>query len=138
MEENVFRFEVAVQDIVLVHILHSKTDLPHVFSHSSLRKSTNFLKVVVEIFAKTRLKDQISAIIINKEVIELNDVRVVKEALNFDLPDELQDLVLVHLGTIDGFYGVYCCVSVTSKNRKGSTVRGIPFRRFPNRCSSEL
>ena len=49
MEEDVFRLEVAVQHIILVHVLHTKADLPHVFPHSSLRKPADFLHVVVKI-----------------------------------------------------------------------------------------
>lgn len=135
MKENVFRFEIAVQHIIFMHVLNSKTNLPHVFPHSPLRKPANFLKIMIKILPKTRLKDQISAILIDKEVIQPDDVRMVEEALNLDLSDELQNLVLVHLGAIDGFYGVDCCVSVASRDRKGSTVRGRPCRRFLSRCS---
>lgn len=78
-----------MQHIILMHILNSKTDLPHIFPHSPFRKSTDFLHVVVKILAKARLKDQISAVLVNEEVIQPDYVRMVQETLNFDLSDQL-------------------------------------------------
>ena len=60
-------------------------------------------------------------------------MRMVEEALNLDLSDQLQDLVVVHLRAVDRLYGVDCRVSVASRDRENSTVRGRPYRRFPNR-----
>lgn len=86
-----------MQHIILVHIFHPKTDLPYIFPHSSFWKPADFLHVVVKILTKTRLKDQICAILINEEVIQPDDMRVVEETLDLDLSDQLQDLVVVHL-----------------------------------------
>ena len=72
-----------------MHIFHSKADLPHVFPHSPLRKSTHFLHVVIEILAKAWLKDQISAVLIDEEVIKSDDMRMIQETLNFHLSDQL-------------------------------------------------
>ena len=89
MKKDVFWLEIAVQHIVLMHIFHPKTDLPHVFSHSPLRKPADFLHIMVKIFPKAWLEDKIGAILIDEEVIKPDDVRMVEETLDLDLSDQL-------------------------------------------------
>lgn len=89
MKKDVLRLEVPMQHIVLMHIFHPKTDLPHVFPHSPLRKPADFLHVVVKILPKAWLEDQIGAILIDEEVIKPDDVRMVEETLDLDFSDQL-------------------------------------------------
>lgn len=89
MKKDVFWLEIAVQHIILVHIFHPEADLPYIFPHSSLRKPADLLHVVVKILPKTRLEDQISAVLIDEEVIQPDDVRMVEETLDLDLSDQL-------------------------------------------------
>lgn len=57
MKENVFRFKVPVYDIIFVHILDCCADLSNIFPYNFLRHFTTLLQFLIEVIAKTRLKD---------------------------------------------------------------------------------
>lgn len=59
MQEDVLRLEVAMQDIIGVHVLHSCTDLTDPFFNCLLWYLSSFLQVLVKIFPQAWLKDQI-------------------------------------------------------------------------------
>lgn len=87
MEQDVFRLQVAVDNIVFMHILHCGADLPdillyHLFSHLPI-----FLQILVQVLAKTGFQHQVGRLFVDKEVVELDDAGVVEERLDLHLPD---------------------------------------------------
>jgi hypothetical protein len=89
VKEDVFRFEVAVDDVVYVHVLNCLANLPDVLSDHFLRHLTGFLQVLVKILSQTGLEHKTGTFLIDEEVIEFDDVGVVDKTLNFDFSYEL-------------------------------------------------
>ena len=77
MKENVFGFEVSVNDIVAMHILDSRAYLPNVLFHSLLGHLSIGLKVLIQIFAEARLKNQVNLSLVNKKVVQLDDIGMI-------------------------------------------------------------
>lgn len=89
MQEYVLRLEVSMQDIISMHVLYPLTDLLDIFSHDFLRESANFFQVLIEILAQTGLKDEVSSLLVDEEVVEVHNLRVVEKTLYFYLSDKL-------------------------------------------------
>lgn len=87
MQENVLRLEIAMQDVIRVHILHGCTDLSDPFFYSLLWHLTSLFQVLVKILPQTRLKDQIGRIIIHKKVVQFDDMGMIEETLDLDFSD---------------------------------------------------
>ena len=104
VQQDVLRLEVAVQDVVGVHVQHGCTDLPDPLLDCLLWDLARFFEVLVKIFAQAGLKHQISGVVVNEEVVKFDDMRMIEEALYLDLPHELLHGCIVHRTSIDGLY----------------------------------
>ena len=91
MDENVFGFDVSVDDVVVVHELYGVADVfGEVFSFL-LNEASFFFEVVVEVASGAVLEYEVDVCVIVKEGVELHYVGVVEVALYFDLSDQLAD-----------------------------------------------
>ncbi len=91
MKEDVLRFEVSVQDIVIVHVLHSMADLFDYGSDFVLGEGSETPEVLVEVAIYAKFHQQEEITILHEDRIQLNDVRVVQEGLDSDLPNSLHE-----------------------------------------------
>ena len=57
MEQNIFRFEISVDNVVFVHILNSCANLSNVLFHCPLGDFSILLQVLIQVLAQARLKD---------------------------------------------------------------------------------
>lgn len=87
MEQDVFRLQVAVDNVVFMHILHCGADLPDILPDNLFSHLPIFLQILVQVLAKTGFQHQIGRFFVDKEVVELNDAGVVEERLDLHLPD---------------------------------------------------
>lgn len=60
MEENILRFEVSVYDIIFVHVLDCCANLSNVLSYNLFRHFSVLFQFLIEVIAKTGLKNQVS------------------------------------------------------------------------------
>ena len=89
MKKNILGFYVSVNDVLIVHKLNCMTHLFDHFANFFLSETALFPERRVDISSTARLQNKIEMILITEESIELNNVRMVKEALNFNLSNEL-------------------------------------------------
>jgi hypothetical protein len=113
MEQNVFRLEVPVDDVMAVHELHCSAHLPHPSLHRLLCNLTNILQALIQIATQTRLQDHIGAIIIHEEVIKSHHMRVHQKCLDLHLANKLLHGGVIQSMTIDRLDGVYHVIVVT-------------------------
>lgn len=116
MEEDVFRLDIAVDDVVFVHEIDGGADLPDEFPHQFLRHFAHFLQVLVEVLPQAGLQHKIGAVVVHEEVVKFDDVGVLQEALDFDFPQKLQLGGLIEGATVDRFDRVYHVVAVAPKS----------------------
>ncbi len=91
MQQNVLRLDISVYDVTVVHELDSVTDLPSYASDSLLLEHTGLPERVVDFSIQTRLENEVEMVLVLEKGVELDDVRVVQVALNFDLSRQLVD-----------------------------------------------
>jgi hypothetical protein len=77
MNQYIFRFDIPVDDIVIMHELNCKTDLPDDTPHLLLCKPALLLEVIVDISAPAEFENQVEVVLVCEEGVELNDVGVV-------------------------------------------------------------
>lgn len=76
MEKDVFWLEIAMDDIMAMHVLHCSAHLPHPFLNYPLLYLAHIFQILIEIAAEARLKYQICAVLIYKKVIEAHHMRM--------------------------------------------------------------
>lgn len=91
MKQNVLGFDIAMNDITVMHELNCVADLTDHSSDFLFRKTALFFERRVYIASTARLQDQIKVILVAEKGIKLNNVGMIKIALNFDLSNELID-----------------------------------------------
>ena len=91
MQQNVLRLDISVYDVTVVHELDSVTDLPSYASDSLLLEPAGLPERVIDVSIQTRLEDEVEMVLVLEKGVELDDVRVVQVALNFDLSRQLVD-----------------------------------------------
>jgi hypothetical protein len=92
MKKNILRFEISVQDVIVMHVFNS---IAHLLDHQSnliLIKSANCLQARVQVSRKAKLHEKIKVIIFNKDRVELDDVRMIKVTLNLYLSNYLSQI----------------------------------------------
>ena len=87
MEKDVLGLEVAVQDIVVVHILHSVADLLDDQPDLVLGEAALLFEVVVHVPVGAELQQQVEVVVFDENGVELGDVWVVQEGLDLYLAD---------------------------------------------------
>ena len=94
VKKDVFRLQIAVQYIVIVHILQSVTYLLHHHPDLVLGETTLLFEVVVHVSICTQLHQQVKVAVLDEHRVELGHVGVVQEGLDLYLADQLHQ----HLG----------------------------------------
>lgn len=91
MKQNVLGFDVAMNDITVMHEFNCVADLTDHSSDFLFRKTALFFERRVYIASAAWFQDQIKVILVAEKGIKLNNVGMIKIALNFDLSNELID-----------------------------------------------
>ena len=95
-EEDVLRLDIAMDDVALVHVLHSLVDLPQQPACARLLIRAVGLEPRLQVAAHHELHDEIDTLLCRDEVDELSDVRVMDSLEDFGL-GWLQGEVFVQL-----------------------------------------
>lgn len=105
--ENILRLQISMNNIFLMHVLYSWNNLLEDNADIILTK-TNLLILYCgkKILSKEWFHDQINIFLINKEIVEFNNVRVIQISLNFDLADYILLLTLFDRGSRNYFNGI--------------------------------
>lgn len=104
MDENVFGFDVSVDDVVVVHELYGVTDVFGEMFNFLFNEASFFFEVVVEVASGAVLEYEVDVGLIVKEGVELYYVGVVEVALYFDFSDELADEARVSREELFGYF----------------------------------
>lgn len=91
MEKNVFRFDVSVNDIVVMHKLNCMAHLLNDVLHSLFRKTAFLAHRCVDVASTARFEDEVEMVLVAEEGVKLGDIGVIEKALDFDLSDQLVD-----------------------------------------------
>ena len=75
--DNIFRFEIPVDDLVLVHVVKSPAGLTDDISGHVFRDSSSLLQKTVELSWNAQLHRQVYELLIREEAVHLYDVGVV-------------------------------------------------------------
>ena len=89
MEEDVFGFEVSVQNIVVVHVLNSVADLLDDAFNFLLREPALEFQILVEAAGRAELHEKVETGLVGEEGVQLDDVGVVQKTLDLYLPHSL-------------------------------------------------
>jgi hypothetical protein len=96
VEQDVLRLQISMQNIILMHVFDSLANLFHIFPYYSLRKTSCVLQVLIEIPSQTRLKYQVGCLLIDKEVIKMDYMRMTEKTLDLYFTDELLQGIIVN------------------------------------------
>ena len=103
--DNVFRFEVPVDDLVLVHVVKSPAGLTDYVSGHVFRDSSSLLQKTIELSGNAQLHSQVYKLLVREETVHLYDVGVVQEHLDLDLPQQLHCQLAINLSLLYLFQG---------------------------------
>lgn len=78
-----------MDDIMVMHVLHSMADLLDIFPHLLFTKTYLFFEGGIQITPATVFHHQIDVCVVVETGIESDYVRMLQETLNLDLPDQL-------------------------------------------------
>lgn len=96
MEEYILGFEVAMEYVVILHVLYCMAHLLDDASDFILWESALQPEVLVEGARRAQLHEKVEVCLVCEDGVELHDVGVVQEALDFYLADPLGE----HFGVI--------------------------------------
>ena len=85
LDDNVFRFDVSVNDSIAVQIWDSLKNIAKYNQNRLLRELLVVLDKLEEMIARAVLHDEINVVFVIEQAIELNNVGVVEEKLYLDL-----------------------------------------------------
>lgn len=88
-EEEVSQLEITVDHPVLVHVLDCLQDLLSVALHFQFGKSLTPLDLLVQSRVTAQLHYDVHILVVFKEVLELDNIRVVHSSVDFDLALQL-------------------------------------------------
>ena len=91
MEQYVFRFDVPVDDIAIVHEFYGVADLPRDAPDPLLSEAALLLEAVVDIPAAAEFQHQVEVVLICEEGVQLHDIRMVQVTLDLYLSYQLAD-----------------------------------------------
>ena len=91
MEQYVFRFDVPVDDIAVMHEFYGVADLPRDAPDPLLSEAALLLEAVVDIPAAAEFKHQVEVVLICEEGVQLHDIRMVQITLDLYLSYQLAD-----------------------------------------------
>jgi hypothetical protein len=98
MEQDVFRLDIAVDDVLPVHVLHRLADLPHDLADGAFGQSLAAMREsAVEVLAETGLEEEVDAVVVDVVVVEADDVGVGEEGLDLELTHQLVHVQLPDL-----------------------------------------
>ena len=85
MVDNILRFQIPMNDLILMHVVKCSTDLLYNISRHFFIYFSLLLEEAVELSRKTELQDQVDKLFIRKERKHLYYVWMVQESLDFYL-----------------------------------------------------
>lgn len=115
VQKDVLRLKIAMQNIISMHILYPLTNLLNIFFHNFFRKFADFFQILIQILSKTRLKDKICCLLINKKVIKMDYMRMIHKTLYFYLSDKLRQGVFINSRSVNRFDRVNDIILVAPK-----------------------
>lgn len=86
-----------MDNLVLVHIIQSSTNLLHNVPSQVLRNFSFLPEKVVELSRKAKLQNEVDVLRISEESVHLDDIGVIQESLDLDLTDKLNHQLTVHI-----------------------------------------
>jgi len=89
MQKYVFWLYVSMDNIIIMHKLDGMTNLPGHCSYCFFAKASFLFQRGIEVSSTARLQNQVKKLFVRKKAIKLNNVWMVKKALNFDLSNQL-------------------------------------------------
>lgn len=95
-EQNVFRLDIPVYDFQAVQIHECKYDLLNVYSYLFLRELLHLPEDLIELTVGGILENIVDALLVEKEAVHAQDVRVDEMGVNLYLATDLVDDVVVY------------------------------------------
>ena len=103
MEDDVFRFEIAVDNLIFMHVIQSAADLLHYIFGGVLGDSAPALQKAVKLTRKAELEDQVDVAFVCEEGKHFDYVGVAQETLDLYLTHHLHDHRAVYILLLDLF-----------------------------------
>ncbi len=108
MKDDIFRFDISVDDSQRVNFVDCLANLAHDESDSSFRERLRLLELVVKLSSRSHLQDDVDVGRVVEAAVHLDNVGVIQKLLNLHFPDELiSDLLLVQEFLLDHFQGTH-------------------------------
>ena len=85
MKKYILRFQISMQNIIVMHVLNCMTDLLNYHPDLLFRKTPLIFQVLIQISFCTKLHQKIQIAFLYKNRVELNDIRMIQKRLNFNL-----------------------------------------------------
>jgi hypothetical protein len=95
-QNNVFRFYISMQDLILMHLTNSIKHIPNNKGSSLLRKSLPPWNQIKQLPTATKLQDNIKILLIAEETIDTNDTGMTQKALNLQLSNKLTNKIIAY------------------------------------------
>jgi hypothetical protein len=105
MINNIFRFDISVDNLVFMHIVQCSANLlDYGFCHF-FWQFTFFLQKCVELTRVTELKHEVDIFFVREEGIHFDYVWVIQKVLNLYLADQLDYELAIDVRFVDHFNG---------------------------------
>lgn len=105
MHEDIFWFDIPVDDVTVVHKLDGVAHLFENIASFFFWESSLFLKIAVDVATAAQLEDEVEIFLISEVRVELDDVRMVQKTLDFYLPNQLiNELLLTFENSFGNFF----------------------------------
>jgi hypothetical protein len=96
LEQYVLRFQISMDDIIYMDIVHCHKQLPHEYCGLLLRELSSVHNIVKKFSTLTDFCHYVVAFLVFKKLVELYNVGVVKRLQNFDFRFQGGLLIFVH------------------------------------------
>jgi len=105
MVDGIFRLEISVDDLVLVHVVQSPAYLLNNISGHVLRDFSFFLQKIIQLTRVAKFKHEVNVFAVREEVVHFHNVRVIQEGLDFYLSHQLNHQLAADLRFLYLLYG---------------------------------
>mmetsp|Transcript_76337 Transcript_76337/g.166664 ORF Transcript_76337/g.166664 Transcript_76337/m.166664 type:complete len:291 (+) Transcript_76337:851-1723(+) len=102
-EQEIFRFEISVANMVLVHVVDGPDNLLHQYGGLDLGEVSGLDNSVEEFSSSSEFHHEVDVSVVLEGLVELDDVRVVHHLHDCDL--QFETLYILHRCLRDGFHG---------------------------------
>lgn len=86
---NIFKFDVPVNNFMLMHVFNSLRDLSNHDGGGFFREGFPFGQEIIEVAIRGEFKEKVNVGLVAEEIIKLDEVGVIKIGLKFYFSDEL-------------------------------------------------